>query len=201
MVSYAQKGSAFMNQVAKSIRLLRKEKGITQDDLAEKLHVTRQTVSNCETGKSMPDIELLAQIAEVLETDVNTLIYGSVKKEPADLCFSIKKTCKGIGTLMLLARCFLFTDSGNAAIRSSHILCSNQLGLLLLSPSRFSDLSGLVSCWNCRMFPSSNETHTQPLPTYPSFCRFPLVPESRTSYVLKFHWYHQLSFSHSLGMA
>ena len=65
-----------MRDIAKNIRFLRAEKNMTQDELAEKLYVTRQTVSNYETGKSRPDVEMLARMAEVLETDVNTLIYG-----------------------------------------------------------------------------------------------------------------------------
>lgn len=67
-----------MRDIAKNIRSLRIAKKMTQDELAEKLFVTRQTVSNYETGKTRPDVEMLARIAEVLETDVNTLIYGSM---------------------------------------------------------------------------------------------------------------------------
>jgi len=65
-----------MRDIGKNIRSLRTSKSMTQDELAEKLFVTRQTVSNYETGKSRPDVEMLARIAEVLETDVNTMIYG-----------------------------------------------------------------------------------------------------------------------------
>lgn len=65
-----------MRDIAKNIRTLRTAKHLTQDELAEKLFVTRQTISNYETGKSRPDVEMLARIAEALETDVNTLIYG-----------------------------------------------------------------------------------------------------------------------------
>ena len=65
-----------MRDIAKNIRSLRIAKNMTQDELAEKLFVTRQTVSNYETGKTRPDVDMLARIAEVLETDVNTLIYG-----------------------------------------------------------------------------------------------------------------------------
>ena len=65
-----------MKDIAKNIRQLRCAKNMTQDELAEKLFVTRQTVSNYENGKSRPDVEMLARIAEVLESDINTLIYG-----------------------------------------------------------------------------------------------------------------------------
>ncbi|MBP1553442.1 MAG: helix-turn-helix transcriptional regulator [Oscillospiraceae bacterium] len=65
-----------MRDIGKNIRDLRIEKNLTQDQLAEKLFVTRQTVSNYENGKSRPDIDMIAKISEVLECDVNTVLYG-----------------------------------------------------------------------------------------------------------------------------
>ena len=65
-----------MRDIGKNIRSLRIRKGMTQEQFAEKLFVTRQTVSNYETGKSRPDIEMVMQIAQVLETDANTVLYG-----------------------------------------------------------------------------------------------------------------------------
>ena len=65
-----------MANVGKNIRNMRNKNKMTQDELAEKLFVSRQTVSNYETGKSNPDIDMLVKIAEVLNTDVNILIFG-----------------------------------------------------------------------------------------------------------------------------
>lgn len=65
-----------MANVGKNIRNMRNKNKMTQDELAEKLFVSRQTVSNYETGKSNPDIDMLIKIAEVLNTDVNILIFG-----------------------------------------------------------------------------------------------------------------------------
>jgi len=65
-----------MRDIGKNIKELRQMKNMTQDELAEKLFVTRQTVSNYETGKSRPDVEMLTRIAETLETDPNTVLYG-----------------------------------------------------------------------------------------------------------------------------
>ncbi len=69
-----------MNTVGKNLKTLRKRSGMKQEDLAEKIHVTRQTISNYETGKSQPDIETLTMLAEALGTDINEVIYG-VRKE------------------------------------------------------------------------------------------------------------------------
>lgn len=70
-----------MANVGKQIKKLRSAKGMTQDQLAEKLFVSRQTVSNYEMGKSNPDIDMLVRIAEIFETEVNRLIYGPPPQE------------------------------------------------------------------------------------------------------------------------
>ena len=51
-----------MASVAKHIRALRNKRQLTQEELAEKLFVTRQTVSNWETAKSQPDVETLEKL-------------------------------------------------------------------------------------------------------------------------------------------
>ena len=65
-----------MNDIMKNIKRLRQRKGLTQEELGSKLHVTRQAVSNWETGKNQPDIEILKSLAEILEVDVNELLYA-----------------------------------------------------------------------------------------------------------------------------
>ena len=73
-----------MNRIGKNIKKARSEKGYTQEQLAQKLCVTRNTISNYETGHSNPDIEMLQLLAEALKTDPNTLIYGEKKEQSAD---------------------------------------------------------------------------------------------------------------------
>ena len=58
-----------MNTVSKSIKRLRLQNNMTQDQLAEKMYVTRQTISNWETEKAQPDLETLTSLAEVFNTD------------------------------------------------------------------------------------------------------------------------------------
>ena len=67
-----------MNAVGRNLRRLRERAGLTQDALAERLHVTRQAVSSWETGRNQPDIETLTALAEALGADVRELIYGPV---------------------------------------------------------------------------------------------------------------------------
>ncbi len=70
-----------MSDVAKNIRKYRTQRGLTQDGLAEKLHVTRQAVSNWETGKNQPDLDMLEAIALALELDVSALFGGKGEEE------------------------------------------------------------------------------------------------------------------------
>lgn len=78
----AGKGVNRMNDIMKNIKRLRQKRNMTQEELAEKLHVTRQAVSNWETGKNQPDIEMLKILAETFEVDATELLYGP--KQDAD---------------------------------------------------------------------------------------------------------------------
>lgn len=88
--------------IGENIRILRTEQNMTQDALAEALFVTRQTVSNYETGRSNPDVQMLLKIAEVLGTDIDTLIFG--KPEPPDRREDRKRLlrCCVVSTSLLL---------------------------------------------------------------------------------------------------
>ena len=57
-----------------NIRNLRKAKGISQEELAIKLNVVRQTVSKWEKGLSVPDSSMLVSLAEELDTSVTTFL-------------------------------------------------------------------------------------------------------------------------------
>ena len=64
-----------------NIKNLRKAKGLSQDELAIKLHVVRQTVSKWEKGISVPNSKMLIRIAEELNTSVNVLLDEAVEAE------------------------------------------------------------------------------------------------------------------------
>ena len=69
-----------MINISKNIKTLRAEKRLTQDALAERMNVTRQTISSWETGRTQPDVGMLVRLAETLGTDAETLIYGKKNK-------------------------------------------------------------------------------------------------------------------------
>ena len=67
-----------------NIKVLRKSKGLSQQDLADKLNVVRQTISKWEQGLSVPDSDLLIALSEALETPVSTLLGETVAEMEAD---------------------------------------------------------------------------------------------------------------------
>ena len=64
-----------------NLKAMRKAKGYTQEELAIKINVIRQTVSKWEKGLSVPDADMLSQIAEVLDTKVSVLLGGTITEE------------------------------------------------------------------------------------------------------------------------
>lgn len=70
---------------SENLKAYRKAKGLTQEELAIRLHVVRQTVSKWEKGLSVPDADLLLRLSEVLEVPVAQLLGSEVPPEaPAD---------------------------------------------------------------------------------------------------------------------
>ena len=67
-----------------NIKAIRKSKGLSQQDLADKLNVVRQTISKWEQGLSVPDSDLLIVLSEALETPVSTLLGETVAEIEAD---------------------------------------------------------------------------------------------------------------------
>ena len=67
-----------------NIKAIRKSKGLSQEELAIKLNVVRQTISKWEQGLSVPDSEMLISIAEMLETPVSTLLGETVIESKVD---------------------------------------------------------------------------------------------------------------------
>lgn len=69
--------------LSENIKTLRKQKGYTQEELAVRLHVVRQTVSKWEKGLSVPDAETLIRLAEIFEVSVNELLGAPIESQAA----------------------------------------------------------------------------------------------------------------------
>ncbi|MBQ9119692.1 MAG: helix-turn-helix transcriptional regulator [Lachnospiraceae bacterium] len=67
-----------------NIKTIRKSKGLSQEELAIKLNVVRQTISKWENGLSVPDSDMLIAISEALETPVSTLLGETINEPQAD---------------------------------------------------------------------------------------------------------------------
>ena len=68
-------------KIGKYLQDCRKEKGLTQEQLADKLGVARRTVSRWETGANMPDLDILIELSDLYETDLREILNGERKSE------------------------------------------------------------------------------------------------------------------------
>ena len=68
-------------KIGKFIQELRKEKGLTQEQLAEQMGVARRTVSRWETGNNMPDLDILVELSDLYEVDLREILNGERKSE------------------------------------------------------------------------------------------------------------------------
>ena len=64
-----------------NLKTLRKQKGFSQEELATRLHVVRQTISKWEKNLSVPDADTLIRLAEILEVSVSELLGAKIENE------------------------------------------------------------------------------------------------------------------------
>ena len=81
-----------------NIKTIRKSKGLSQEELAVKLNVVRQTVSKWENGLSVPDSDMLISLSEVLETPVSTLLGETAAASKVD---DLKAICEKLEVINL----------------------------------------------------------------------------------------------------
>ena len=81
--------------IGERIMALRKEKNISQSELAKRLNVSRQAVSKWEQGTSSPDTDRLIQLAEILGTEVEYLATGT-HPEPGSVVLNIVETVERV---------------------------------------------------------------------------------------------------------
>lgn len=66
---------------SENLKTLRKQKGFSQEELASRLHVVRQTISKWEKNLSVPDADTLIRLAEILEVSVSELLGSKIENE------------------------------------------------------------------------------------------------------------------------
>ncbi|WP_298704099.1 helix-turn-helix domain-containing protein [uncultured Veillonella sp.] len=112
-------------KIGQLILQLRTEKGLTQQEVAELLHITNKTVSKWECGKGVPDIALWEPLAQVLGADVLKLLQGGLAQNCSDMG-NIRRikiyVCPHCGNIL--------TSTSNAHLNC----CGRQLEPLHFSP-------------------------------------------------------------------
>ena len=132
-----------MNQrkIGEFLKQLRKEKGLTQEQLAEHFYVSSRSVSRWETGSNMPDVDMLIELADFYNVDIREIIDGERKSENMD---KEKETLKKVAE---------YADAEKAKLKKkvSNIfkwVCVMLLGSVLIG--FFANL--LDTIWGCVCF-------------------------------------------------
>lgn len=140
-----------MNQkkTGEFLKQLRKEKGLTQEQLAEHFYVSGRTVSRWETGSNMPDLSALAELADYYEVDIREIIAGEREseiinnetkdtlKKVAEYAAEEKKKLKNrmaammIGAIALLAFCSLLFETNGFGGWIPENPCRNAISFIL----------------------------------------------------------------------
>ena len=95
-----------MNEIGLFIKKLRKEKGLTQTGLAEKLNISFQAVSKWENGETLPDTAILLDLCNELDTSVDTLLNGGVVINKNRKLIKVENIVNGFNHLASLKYCF-----------------------------------------------------------------------------------------------
>ena len=97
-----------MKSIGETIAYLRKEKGMTQNELAEKMNVTDKAVSKWERDLSCPDVNTISKLADILDVSVEELLKAKKKDEPntkikdlVNLIFKAVALAMGIAVVVL----------------------------------------------------------------------------------------------------
>lgn len=118
-----------------NLRALRKEKDFSQEYLAEKMNVSRQTISKWENGTAMPDLKKLTELAELFDTSMDELLGTSSPSQPKDNNAEIQLLNSRINQLEEKSK-------KNSKLLSVGIICLS-IGLIILAICIYSAIRGL----------------------------------------------------------
>ena len=72
------------SKIGNYLKELRKQKGLTQEELSEKLGVSRRSVSRWETGSNLPDLDILIELSDFYDVDLKCMLAGNTEETPMD---------------------------------------------------------------------------------------------------------------------
>lgn len=110
-----------MQKIGSFLKQLRKDRGLTQEQLAEVLGVAGRTVSRWETGSNMPDLSILIQIAEYYDVEVKEILDGERKSEMMNR--EMKETLTKVADYNKLEK-EMVTRAGNTAFAVMYLVCA-----------------------------------------------------------------------------
>ncbi|MCD8197974.1 MAG: helix-turn-helix domain-containing protein [Lachnospiraceae bacterium] len=128
-----------MKKTGEFLKTLRREKGLTQEQLAEILLVSGRTVSRWETGTNMPDLAVLIQIAEFYEVEVKEILDGERKGETMDKEW--KETLSKVADYNKLEK-EKSAKAGNLAFGFTFIICAALIVIQLIATGELMLVSG-----------------------------------------------------------
>ena len=126
-------------KIGEFLKVLRKEKGLTQEQLAESLLVSGRTVSRWETGMNMPDLSVLIQMAEFYDVEVKEILDGERKSEIMDK--ELKETLSKVADYNKLEK-EKVTKAGNVAFGLTFVVCTVVIVIQLLIAANLSVVVG-----------------------------------------------------------
>lgn len=126
-------------KIGSFLKTLRKEKGLTQEQLAENLNVSGRTVSRWETGTNLPDLSILIQLAEYYEIDIKELLNGERKSENMDQ--ELKDTLLKVADYSELQR-RKAAKAGNLAFGVMFVVCALAIVIQMLMTGSLSFVVG-----------------------------------------------------------
>ncbi len=88
-------------KINENLRAARLEQGLTQEQAAQQVGVTRQALSHYESGRSQPDIDMLLSLCRVYNTDINDILYGRKKSQKALTAVKIIAVVLGVLVFLL----------------------------------------------------------------------------------------------------
>lgn len=126
-------------KIGEFLKILRKEKGLTQEQLAGILSVSGRTISRWETGTNLPDLSILIQMAEFYAVDVKEILDGERKSEDMDK--ELKETLSKVADYNKLEK-EKVNKAGNAVFGLTFVVCAAMIVIQLLMAGGLAVVAG-----------------------------------------------------------
>lgn len=126
-------------KIGKFLKELRKEKGLTQEQLAEILSVSGRTISRWETGTNMPELSILIQTAEFYNVEVKEILDG--ERKSGNMEKELKETLSKVADYNKLEK-EKITKAGNIAFSMAFVVCAAMIVIQLLMTGELRIVAG-----------------------------------------------------------